>query len=525
MAIPVFIAYAHADEAYRKELVKHLGLLEKQGLIRIWHDELIPKGADWEKEIEKHLHEARLIVFLVSADFFHSDYCHDKEMKRALERHDRGEARVMPVIVRPSGWKRTAIARLQALPAEAKPVSAWKDQDEAWLNVVDGIEVEVLKLKEADERGERDQQAAPQPSAAEKKASLVSKPALRISMGAVGLVLGAVFIVKLWPASDENPKLGPKPILSDSTPAPPPPSARAESQNAGDAPPPALANIAPMKFRKLPAGSFIMGSPTGEALHDTDETQHPAEVVAFEIGVHEVTQKQWTSVMGPKAFHCEDGCRDELPANGISWHEAIAFMNKLTELENKKLAEGDKRTLCYAQKGDAWIWNRTCTGYRLPTEAEWEYAARAGTTTAYYFGDDAKDLCSHGNGADQVAKHKHSNRPVNNQCDDGHTDLAPVGSFKPNPWGLYDMHGNVWEWVWDLYAAYPPRSNIGYAGPDQTEIRYAEPYQTAGGYRVLRGGSFLSAPNGLRSSVRFESWPSSGLWNIGFRCARASLQP
>ncbi len=165
MAIPVFVAYAHADEAYRKELVKHLGILEKQKLISIWHDGLIPSGAKWEVEIERHLLEARLVVFLISADFFHSEYCHEKEMKRAMERHEHGEARVVPVIVRPCGWKRTDIACIQALPMEAKPVNAWKDQDEAWLNVVDGIEAEVLKLMEADAHAERERRAQAQEEA------------------------------------------------------------------------------------------------------------------------------------------------------------------------------------------------------------------------------------------------------------------------------------------------------------------------------------------------------------------------
>jgi formylglycine-generating enzyme required for sulfatase activity len=257
----------------------------------------------------------------------------------------------------------------------------------------------------------------------------------------------------------------------------------------------ALADVAPMRFMRLREGSFEMGSPPGERDRFADETRHPAEVGPFEIGIHEVTQKQWREVMSKESFECAFGCGDDLPAQNVSWIDAARFMNALTDRENKSPAAGEKLTRCYDET--KWSWDRACTGYRLPTEVEWEFAARAGTATAYSFGDDPKELCAYGNGSASL-------------CDDGYVNLAPVGTFKANGWGLNDMHGNVWEWVWDWYGPYPERAPVGYAGP-------------AGGEgRVLRGGSFSVGPRRLRSSDRVGDGPTDAFGDFGFRCVRGS---
>jgi formylglycine-generating enzyme required for sulfatase activity len=259
---------------------------------------------------------------------------------------------------------------------------------------------------------------------------------------------------------------------------------------------------------ELPGGTFLMGSPPGEAGRSGDENQHPAEVAPFAICRTEVTLGQWEAVMGTRPNKCEYGCAGEHPVQNVSWEDAIRYLNRLTDRENDLRPTAEKLTRCYDEA--TWAWNRDCNGYRLPTEVEWEYAARAGTKTAYSFGDDPKELCVYANGADQATKRKHSKLAVNDQCDDGHADLAPVGKFKTNGWGLFDMHGNAWEWVWDWYGPYPERSAVGYAGPD------------VGERRVLRGGSFIDEPWWLRSSLRYWIGPTFSYEYWGFRCVRGS---
>lgn len=152
----------------------------------------------------------------------------------------------------------------------------------------------------------------------------------------------------------------------------------------------------------------------------------------------------------------------------------------------------------------------------MPTEAEWEYAARAGTTTAYSFGDTPIDLCRYGNGADKSVTMKHADWDVNTACDDGYADLAPVGRFQANRWGLFDMHGNVYEWVWDKHGTYPERSGVGYAGPTTSESNDNH-------RRVLRGGAFDVMPAGLRSAYRISLLPTETSRDTGLRCVRGSL--
>src|SRR5450755_865456 len=138
-AISVFISYAHKDEALLQQLHTHLSSLTRPGSIVTWYDRQIGAGSDWAGEIDAHLEQASIILLLVSADFLASDYCYKNEMKRALERHDAGQARVLPIIVRPVDWKDMPFARLQALPTDARPITTWRNRDQAWVNVVAGI--------------------------------------------------------------------------------------------------------------------------------------------------------------------------------------------------------------------------------------------------------------------------------------------------------------------------------------------------------------------------------------------------
>src|SRR5438105_4373420 len=138
-AIEVFYSYAHKDEALRNELEKHLSILHRRGLISSWHDRQIVAGTDWAESIDTHLETASLILLLVSSDFLASDYCYGIEMKRALERHQANEARVIPILLRPVDWDGAPFAHLQALPTGAKAITTWSNQDEAFTSVAAGI--------------------------------------------------------------------------------------------------------------------------------------------------------------------------------------------------------------------------------------------------------------------------------------------------------------------------------------------------------------------------------------------------
>jgi formylglycine-generating enzyme required for sulfatase activity len=227
-----------------------------------------------------------------------------------------------------------------------------------------------------------------------------------------------------------------------------------------------LTNSLGMKFVAIPAGSFMMGSPSLEKGRDNDEKQHKVILTkGFYIQTTEVTQGQWRAVMGnnPSRFKsCGDGC----PVEGVSWFDAREFIRKL----NRK--EGTDR-------------------YRLPTEAEWEYAARAGSGSAYSFGNNPAQLSGY------VWYSENSG---------GKTHF--VSQKKPNAWGLYDMHGNVWEWCQDWNGNYPSASVTDPKGT------------STGSYRVHRGGSFYNHARICRSANRGRNYPRFSFNDLGFRLAR-----
>jgi len=259
----------------------------------------------------------------------------------------------------------------------------------------------------------------------------------------------------------------------------------------------ALSDAAPMCFVALPGGDFMMGSDVKEAERFDDEDLHLAHVDSFAIGTHEVTVGQWRIVVGDSPY-CESPCNEDLPVHNVSWNDACMFMVELTERENvaRQGLGLPPLTQCYTASGRTWTWTDWgCTGFRLPTEAEWEYAARAGTTTPYFFGEDPAAMCTYANGSD---------------CEDGYPRLAPVGKFAANAWGLHDSLGNVAEWVWDWYGErYPAKAlSRGYAGPQH------------GDSRVTRGGSFGHGYSWLRVAKRSPLELSSFDEIGGFRCAR-----
>jgi hypothetical protein len=145
--IRLFYSYSHKDEELRKELEEHLALLKRQGYIAGWHDRMIGAGDEWKGQLDKNLEEAQIILLLISPSFLASDYCYDIETMRALEKHDKGEAKVIPILLRPVDWEGAPFTKLQGLPIDLRPVTTWSNRDEAFKNIAQGIRRVVMEMK------------------------------------------------------------------------------------------------------------------------------------------------------------------------------------------------------------------------------------------------------------------------------------------------------------------------------------------------------------------------------------------
>ena len=147
MAYEVFISYSHQDQALCKELEKHLSNLEQQQIIAPWYDGNITPGEEWMPQIMEHLNTDQIILLLISADFIASDFCYSIEMTQAIARHDANQARVIPIILRPTDWQGAPFAKLKVLPTDGKAVTSWSTHDDAFLDIVQGIRQAIEDLE------------------------------------------------------------------------------------------------------------------------------------------------------------------------------------------------------------------------------------------------------------------------------------------------------------------------------------------------------------------------------------------
>jgi len=261
---------------------------------------------------------------------------------------------------------------------------------------------------------------------------------------------------------------------------------------------------------EIPAGSFTMGSPASEDGRDDDETQHPVTLTrGFWLGKTEVTQGLWASVMGDNPSEAEykgvSLLGDELPVQNVSWLDAVKFANALSAREGLEA--------CYAISGETVTWPNglDCAGFRLPTEAEWEYAARAGSSGRYAGTDDERSACQYANVNTAASKKKFDWSWDAFPCEESHLGAAPVGSFRSNAWDLHDMTGNVWEWCWDRHGGYEPGENTDPVGASRGENR------------VYRGGSWFSSPRDARLAFRNWVTPGNRSNSLGLRLARSAV--
>lgn len=153
--ITIFISYSHEDESYKDKLEKHLSILKRNSIVETWHDRKIIPGEEWDKKIKDELETAQIILLLVSVDFLSSNYCYDIEIKRAVERHDKGEAVLIPIMLRKCDWNETSFSKIQALPKNAKPVKNFEDEDEAFYSIVEGIKSSITQLKKRKEQNNK----------------------------------------------------------------------------------------------------------------------------------------------------------------------------------------------------------------------------------------------------------------------------------------------------------------------------------------------------------------------------------
>ena len=252
-------------------------------------------------------------------------------------------------------------------------------------------------------------------------------------------------------------------------------------------------------------GTFFMGSPKNDSVITRFEIRHQVTVSSFYMSKYQITQMEYERIMeiNPSKF-----IGTNLPVEQVSWYDAIEYCNKLSQIEglspvytiNKTLRDPNNLNDNDSLK---WVvtWDRNANGYRLPTEAEWEYACRAGTNTTFNTGNKINTDQANYNGNYPYEKNKKG-------IFRGRT--TDVGSFRPNRWGLFDMHGNVWEWCWDWEGPYSSSSQIDPSGAVSSRSR------------IYRGGSWGNRGAYIRSANRGASNPTTRSEAVGFRIVRSN---
>ena len=500
----VFVSYSHEDKQWLDAMLPHLKPLVRNDSIDVWHDGRIDPGQQWKQEIETMLSGAEFAILLVSANFLESDFIADVELPALLKSEKENGLQVLPVVITPCLYEESPLQPFQSVNNPLNPMEGMKpvEQNQTWVKLARIIKKSLQKPMSGREQGVSlvsptssdftsevdvetttvdleltidgdlenfsDSEKAEILDAISKLAGVSNLKVKRLREGSIKLTvelpphLAERVMWAIKSGELEGLAVLDAEIIEETTRVL---EVREPYEETNIVPNPAWWIWENMEFVRIEPGAFMMGSENGFA---NERPAHKVEITKpFYLGTYPVTQEQWLAVMGsnPSRFKGE-----RRPVVNVSWNDVQSFLNKLNGGEHE---------------------------YRLPTEAEWEYACRAGTTTEYSFGDDKSLL------GDYAWSWENSEGTAH-----------PVGQKKPNPWGLYDMHGNVWEWVQDWYSAdyykqFQNKTAIDPKGPDK------------GSPRVIRGGGWDSRATGLRSAVRISSAPGNAYnYVLGFRLLR-----
>ncbi len=531
----VFISYSRKDKDWLEKLQTMLAPLQRKGTLKVWADTDIEPGQKWKEEIEKALARAKVAVLLVSPDFLASDFIDKHELPPLLEAAEKEGLKIIWIPVRASLYKRTIINDYHAAHNPKTPLALLDPahQEVALAEIAETIESALVYTARPPDTSQSlrpipELPTSPSVDASPREVSVVTpiqpKPQPKYSI--IAFVMGGVLMVGIGvfylgkQLSVEKPPVSTVESVPQPTPEPRP-VPRAQPKQPTDitvsisrvsepGPVPPMKNIhgwsaqqvqalqqqtaqalkIPVEFRDalkdgsqgpmmvvIPGGRFQMGSLPDEPQRTGGKRPHEVEVAPFAMDKYEVTFEEYdrfaTAIQREKPSDSGWG-RGRRPVINVTWKDAVAYAE--------------------------WLSQQTGQTYRLPTEAEWEYAARAGTTTPFYFGTTIST--------------EQANYDGNYTYGGGQKGVywkktVEVGQFSANAWGLHDMHGNVWEWSCSEYdEKYGDAALRCISDPNSISPR------------VMRGGSWIDEPEGLRSAARSRHGPRNRYGNTGFRLAR-----
>jgi formylglycine-generating enzyme required for sulfatase activity len=435
----VFISYTRVDREWVDRLQRMMKPLLRAGgqQIELWDDSQIEPGAKWRAAIETALAQAKVALLLVSDNFLASEFVMNEEVPKLLAAAEAEGVRVLWVSLSPCLVEHTPIGEYQAvLPLDQYLVELDKPRQQRALKTI------AERIREALVEPGPEPDHEPDPPAPEPAPPGLHSHSFRLETARI-VRAGNGWEVQRQPLQVEG-------ALVD------------------------LGNGVSLPLMRIPAGAFLMGSPADvQGRYDDEAPQHRVRVGEFWMGQTAITQAQWRAVMhsNPSRFKDQPDS-DQRPVEQVSWRDAMAFCRRLSERSGRR--------------------------FTLPSEAQWEYACRAGTTTPFHFGETITTKL-----ANYDANYTYANGPKGEYRE----QTTPVGLFPANAWGLQDMHGNVWEWCLDQW-------HESYAGAPADGSAWVDSGDEQG---VLRGGSWGTYPMNCRSAYRYPLLPDFAVDPIGFR--------